>query len=116
MFDFIIYIAIIFLIFFSYLGLTTNKYFFTAFGTVISILIGIGLFTSGWQTYDVPNFVVTESGSITTIVGESLQILPSISGSAEQQLIFAFATFFVLLSIVFISIVRTQRNESKYLS
>jgi len=115
MLDFIVFIAIIFAIGMFIVGLNKQNdkaYFVSA---AIFVVLGIALFTSGWQTYDVPNYTITDvNADIVTITATPFQITANIAGSGEEQIIFALASFFVLIGLVSMVVGYGERRKNKF--
>lgn len=102
MLDFIIYICIATLIFFGWYSITKRVAIGYVLGAAFAVIITIGLFTSGWQTYSVPTYTLIESGNTTTINQAPLTISANLYGTPEQMTIFLLASFSAIVSLVFV--------------
>lgn len=115
MLDFVVYLSIFFAIFLfviAFKNQSDRAYFVTA---VVFVIIGIGLFTSGWQTYDVPNYTITDvNADVTSITATPYQIIANIAGTGEQQMVFVLATFFVLVSLGCTGVGLNERRKNKF--
>lgn len=102
MLDMIIYIGLILTAFFLFIGIANKRPLGYFIGAVFSILISIGLFTTGWQTYSSPTFNIVTNGATTVVTPSPLTILADASGTMEQRTIFFVATFCVICTLLFV--------------
>ena len=115
MLDFVVFIAIFFAIIMFLVGFNKQNdkaYFIVA---AIFVILGIALFTSGWQTYDVPNYTITDvNADVITITATPFQINANLAGTGEEQIIFALASFFVLMGLIATGVGYGERRKNKF--
>ena len=125
MLDIIIYVAIFFQIFILLFGLKEKSTHAFGIASVIFLIIGIGLFTSGFESYLISNNHLiqdvdtsfsgcndTEDGICQLVTKVLVSITPNIIGTANQQIVFVFATFSTLLSLAFAIIGLNERSKN----
>lgn len=94
MLDFIIYICIAIVLSCFLIGVGKHNEWAFGVAAAFLVIIAIGLFTSGWQTYSAQSLSLSYSGSqLQTVTPAPLQILPSATGTPEQQAVYGFAIF-----------------------
>ena len=87
-------------------------YFLAAF---LFLVIGMGIFVTGYQTYDNAPITITETTSTVSIISfELLTTNPVLEGTPDQQIVFVFAIFYIVLTLilVFMSIEQSMANKA----
>jgi hypothetical protein len=100
-------LAIIFLLMTRY-QYSAGLYIISA---VIFAIMSIGIMGSGWETYSVPNFLITDTGATTTtVVAVKTTYVATI---AANPIVFALGTFFGFLAFVLaiLYLQEGQRNK-----
>lgn len=86
-------------------------YFISA---VTFLVMGTGIFTTGWQTQDNATITITDiSSSVTEVTYGTTTFNPVLDGTPVEQIVYLFALFFITLSLILIFLAIQQRTRNK---
>ena len=114
MLDFIVYMcgAIITLSFLF--GLNKGNEYALGVATAFLVIVTIGLFTSGWETYSAESYNINYNAinNPDNVTPTPLQIRPVLGGTAEQQTIYGVALLGMLATLMsaFLAFETRRRN------
>ena len=86
-------------------------YFISA---ILFLTIGMGIFVTGYQTFDNSPITITKDSSIiTTITFELTTTNPILEGTPDQQIVFVIAIFYTVLTLILIFLAIEQNIKNK---
>ena len=111
MLDTQIFVALFFAMFFWIWGQAKNIFGLIAFSSTIFLILGIALFTTGWETFDNAGFLLQDVNNAAVLI--TPQILTFPVTLAENPGYFMLATIFLTLSFGLALLSFKTRKEIK---
>ena len=114
MLDIFIIMGVILALFFLVVGKKMFSGWAYFIAAILFLVIGMGLFVTGYQTSDNAPITITETTStITTITFELTTTNPVLEGTPDEQIVFVFAIFFITLTLILIFLAIQQNMANK---
>ena len=111
MLDLAIYLGLFIAILFIVIAHLNFSYGFYWLAAVIFVILSIGILTSGWETYDIPSFVVNDVNKDFATIQAQSTIFPATL--SENPIYFAVANFFAFVGLALIFIGLQERNKNQ---
>jgi len=81
---------------------------------VIFIVIGIGLVSTGWETYDNSPILINDfNANATQITFQTTTYDANISGTASNQMVYVIGHFYIILGLVFTFLAMKTASDNK---
>lgn len=81
---------------------------------VLFITIGIGLISTGWETYDNSPILIDDLNATTTqITFQTTTHLADLGGTTANQIVYIIGTFYIVLGLVFTFLAMRTAADNK---
>lgn len=81
---------------------------------ILFLTVGMGLFVTGYQTFDNAPITISDANSTSTIITfELLTTNPVLDGTPNEQIVFVIAIFYITLTLILVFLAIDQRTKNK---
>lgn len=109
---FIIFGTILALLFGLY-GLSKNLGWPTVIGAILFLVIGMGIFVTGWETYLGGNVTITSDGDTDTVSYSPQVFNPVLEGNPNEQVVYSVAIFYLGLALIGVFLAIREALENR---
>ena len=114
MLDIFFFIGTILAFLFVLIGAKTYSAWGYFIALILFITMGIGLLTTGYDTYDNGAILISDlNSSATQVTFQTLTYTADLSGNASSQIVYVIGLFYIVLGLIFSFLAIKQAADNK---